>query len=43
MGQEVRRGETPLVRALVTVACMDGTGRPQRLPDTVRAALESLA
>lgn len=42
MGQEVRRGETPLVRAAVTVACMDANGRPQRLPDQVRKALDRL-
>ena len=42
MGQEVRRGDTPLIRALVTIACMDVGGRPQRLPGKVRAALERL-
>ena len=42
MGQEVWRGSDCLVRASVTVACMDGAGRPQRLPTDVRAALERL-
>jgi acyl-CoA thioester hydrolase len=36
MAQEVWRGADCLSRAPVTVACMDATGRPQRLPGDVR-------
>jgi len=43
MAQEVWRGPDLLVRAIVTVACMDAAGRPQRLPADARAALASLA
>ncbi len=43
MAQEVWRGEARLTRAAVTVACMDGAGRPRRLPGDVRAALARLA
>jgi acyl-CoA thioester hydrolase len=39
MGQEIWRGADPLIRATVTVACMDAAGRPQRLPEAVRLAL----
>lgn len=39
MTQEVRRGDTPLFRATVQVACMDLGGRPRRLPTEVRARL----
>ncbi len=35
MAQEVWRGGACLTRAVVTVACMDSTGRPQRLPGDV--------
>jgi acyl-CoA thioester hydrolase len=42
MAQEVWRAEDCLSRAAVTVACMDGAGRPQRLPPDVRTALEQL-
>ncbi len=42
MAQEVRRGADCLSRAAVTVACMDGKGRPQRLPGDVREALGRL-
>ncbi len=42
MAQEVRRGDDCLIRAAVTVACMDGAGRPQRLPGDVREALGGL-
>ncbi len=43
MAQEVWRGDACLIRAAVTVACMDGAGRPQRLPGDVREALGRLA
>ncbi len=43
MAQEVWRGDDCLIRAAVTVACMDGAGRPQRLPGDVREALGGLA
>jgi len=39
MGQEVWRGADCLIRASVTVACMDQAGRPQRLPEAVRRVL----
>lgn len=39
MGQEVRRGDTVLIRACVKIACMDGDGRPARLPSALREAL----
>ncbi len=42
MAQEVWRGETCLSRAAVTIACMGGGGRPQRLPGDVRVALARL-
>ena len=42
MGQEVWRGEVCLCRAAVTIACMDGAGRPQRLPGDVRDRLGGL-
>ncbi len=43
MAQEVWRGGDCLSRAAVTVACMDGAGRPQRLPGDVRDRLGGLA
>ena len=43
MAQEVRRGAACLSRAAVTVACIDGAGRPQRLPGDVRDRLGRLA
>lgn len=43
MGQEVWRGAERLIRAGVTIACMDATGRPQRLPGAVRDALGQIA
>ncbi len=43
MAQEVWRGEVCLCRAAVTIACMDGAGRPQRLPGDVRDRLGRLA
>jgi len=42
MAQEVWRGETCLSRAAVTIACMGGDRRPQRLPGDVRVALARL-
>jgi acyl-CoA thioester hydrolase len=42
MLQEVWRGEACLNRAAVTIACMDGAGRPQRLPGDIRSRLEIL-
>ena len=39
MKQTVLRGETVLFRALVTVACMDDTGRPVRVPEALRVLL----
>ncbi len=42
MAQEVWRGEVCLCRAAVTIACMDGAGRPQRLPGDVRDRLGGL-
>lgn len=38
--QEVRRGDTLLFRAEVTVVCMTLEGRPVRLPAALRAALQ---
>ncbi len=42
MAQEVWRGETCLSRAAVTIACMGGDRRPQRLPGDVRDRLGGL-
>ena len=43
MGQEVWRGTDCLIRASVTIACMDLAGRPQRLPTAVRQVLGQIA
>ncbi len=43
MAQEVWRGEVCLSRAAVTIACMGGDRRPQRLPGNVRDRLGGLA
>ncbi len=43
MAQEVWRDADCLTRAAVTVACMDGAGRPHRLPGDVRDRLGGLA
>jgi len=43
MAQEVWRGADCLIRATVTVACMDEGGKPQRLPAGLRAALGGFA
>lgn len=37
MAQDVIRGDTTLLRARVTIVCMDLDGRPQRLPAAVQA------
>ncbi len=42
MAQEVWRAGDCLIRAQVTIACMDTDGRPRRLPHPVRQALERL-
>lgn len=43
MAQEVWCGASCLVRASVTVACMDAAGRPRRLPDAARSGLGHFA
>ena len=43
MAQEVWRGDRRLFAAAVQVACMDLSGRPQRLPTEVRAKLVETA
>jgi acyl-CoA thioester hydrolase len=40
LGQEVRRGETVLARARVSVVLVSATGKPQRLGELVRGALQ---
>lgn len=40
--QEVRRRDVSLVRLALQIAAIGRTGRPQRLPPTLRAALSSL-
>jgi acyl-CoA thioester hydrolase len=40
--QEVRRGDAMLVRLALAIAAIGRSGRPQRLPPTLRAALLSL-
>ena len=37
--QQVRRGEAVLFTARVTIACLDGQGRPVRLPQAVAGML----
>lgn len=41
--QEVRRGETLIVRAKVVVVLVSSSGKPQRLGQLVRGALERFA
>lgn len=41
LAQDVKRGETPLVRASILVATIGRNGRPVRLPPAFRAALVS--
>jgi acyl-CoA thioester hydrolase len=43
MGQEVWRGADCMVRAVVAIASMDGSGRPRRLPAGVRGGLGHFA
>ncbi len=43
MAQEVRRGADRLARATVVAACMDGRGRPARLPAGVKDAMRRFA
>jgi acyl-CoA thioester hydrolase len=40
--QTVRRGDADLVVLKVTLACLNSTGRPARLPAALRAALATL-
>jgi acyl-CoA thioester hydrolase len=40
LGQEVRRAETVLARAKVSVVLVSATGKPQRLGELVRGALQ---
>jgi len=40
LAQEVRRGETVLARAKVSVVLVSGSGKPQRLGNLVRGALQ---
>jgi acyl-CoA thioester hydrolase len=39
LDQAVRRGEAPLFAARVTIALVDGAGRPKRVPETMRAVI----
>ncbi|RMD92437.1 MAG: tol-pal system-associated acyl-CoA thioesterase [Alphaproteobacteria bacterium] len=41
LDQEVRRDETLLFRARVTLVMLDATGRPRRLPERLRRLAES--
>jgi len=43
LAQTVSRGGTALAQLTLRIACMHRSGRPARLPDTIRSALESLA
>ena len=43
MLQEARRGEDILLRAELVVACMNGNGRPTRLPAGLHTALAQVA
>jgi acyl-CoA thioester hydrolase len=40
LAQEVRRGETVIARARVTVVLVSSTGKPQRIGALIRSALE---
>ena len=42
LDQDVRRGDTILVRLAFQIACLGQNGRPQRLPTILRTALTSL-
>lgn len=43
LAQTVYRGGTALARLTLRIACMHRSGRPARLPDPIRSALETLA
>jgi acyl-CoA thioester hydrolase len=43
MAQEVWRGDARLSKAMVTIACIDTSGQPQRLPEHVREGLDRLS
>jgi acyl-CoA thioester hydrolase len=43
MRQEARRGDDILVTAELVVACMNGSGRPTRLPQGLKTALAQVA
>ena len=43
LAQTVYRGSTALARLTLRIACMHRSGRPVRLPDPIRSALETLA
>jgi acyl-CoA thioester hydrolase len=40
LAQEIRRGDTVLVALAFRIACLGRSGRPQRLPPVLRAALD---
>jgi acyl-CoA thioesterase FadM len=40
LAQEIRRGDTVLVELAFRIACLGRSGRPQRLPPVLRAALD---
>ncbi len=42
LGQEVRRGDRPLVRLVLRIACLGRDGKPRRLPSAIAAAVASL-
>ncbi len=42
MGQRVLRDDAILTEATVALACLDATGRPQRLPARLAAALDRM-
>jgi acyl-CoA thioester hydrolase len=39
LGQDIKRGDALLVRAVIRVACIGRNGRPVRLPTALRSAL----
>ena len=43
LDQEVRRGDSELVRLTIQVAAVGGNGKPQRIPAPLRATLLSLS
>jgi acyl-CoA thioester hydrolase len=42
LDQEVRRGDRPLVRLALRIACLGRDGKPRRLPAAIAAAFASL-